>query len=103
MIDSCFINDSKKSKSINNIAEFIRAIDEPNRLRIICLLKRGEHCVCDIFKPLELSQNLVSHHLKALKDIKLIDSRKEGTKVIYFRNEKVIKEFSELLNKYLTL
>ncbi len=94
----CCTKDSQKSKAIDSVTEFIRVLDEPNRLRILCLLKQGGRCVCDIFESLSLSQNLVSHHLKALKDIQLIDFKKEGTKVIYFRNERVIEKFSKLLN-----
>jgi ArsR family transcriptional regulator len=99
----CCTKDSQASKAIDSVTEFIRVLDEPNRLRILCLLKQGEHCVCDIFESLNLSQNLVSHHLKALRDIQLIDFKKEGTKVIYFRNEKIIAKFSELLNTIVTL
>lgn len=103
MPKKCCTKDSQKSKAIDSIANFIRVLDEPNRLRILCLLKHGEHCVCDIFESLSLPQNLVSHHLKTLRDIQLIDFRKEGTRVIYFRNEKVIAKFSELLNTIVTL
>lgn len=103
MSKPCCTKNSKQSKEIDSISEFIRILNEQNRLRILCLLKRGEHCVCDIFEALNLSQNLVSHHLKVLKDAQLIDFKKEGTKVIYFRNENVIAKFSELLNNIVKL
>ncbi|MBU0597430.1 metalloregulator ArsR/SmtB family transcription factor [Patescibacteria group bacterium] len=99
----CCTKNSQKSKEIDSITEFIHILDEPNRLRILCLLKQGERCVCDIFGSLSLSQNLVSHHLKVLRDAQLIDYKKEGTRVIYFRNENVIAKFSELLNNIVTL
>ena len=103
MKQSCCKPQSIEAKNIGKIADYIRALDEPNRLKILCLLKQGERCVCDIFEPLNLPQNLVSHHLKALRDARLIDFRKEGTKVIYFRNEKSIAHFQKLLKDIINL
>lgn len=103
MTSSCCQSKSKTGKQIAQLANFIKVIDEPNRLKILCLLKQGQRCVCDIFEPLNLSQNLVSHHLKALRDLRLIDSKKEGVKVIYFRNEKVIAKYNSLLNSIIKL
>lgn len=90
-------------KNIGQIGDSIRALDEPNRLKILCLLKQGERCVCDIHEPLNLAQNLASHHLKVLRDAGLIDFRKEGTKVVYFRNEENITKFQKLLKEILSI
>ena len=57
------------SDELANLAKFLRLIGEENRLKIICLLKDGERCVCEIVESLNLSQNLISAHLKALKEI----------------------------------
>ena len=56
-------------------------------------LKRGEKCVCEIWKELNLPQNLVSHHLKVLKDAKFISSRKEGLKVFYSLKAEKLRNF----------
>lgn len=47
---------------------FLKTVSEENRLKILCFLKSGEKCVCEIEEFLHLPQNLVSHHLKKLKD-----------------------------------
>lgn len=78
--------------------QYLKAINEPNRLKILLLLKRGELCVCEIFQLLNLPQNLASHHLKVLKDFDLLESRRRGLKIIYSRNEKAIKKCQNLLN-----
>jgi ArsR family transcriptional regulator len=91
-------------KSIANLSqtvEFLKIIGEENRLKILCLLKDGEKCVCDIWQCLGLAQNLVSHHLKVLKDFGLVLSRQEGLKVIYSINKKAVKKYLKLLNNYL--
>jgi len=94
MLKPCCTKESAESKAIDDVAGFVRAINEPNRLRILCLLKQGELCVCDIFETLALPQNLASHHLKELKEAGLVQSRKEGTKVLYSRNESTIKHLT---------
>ncbi len=103
MKQSCCKPQSRQSEGIVRVTDYLRALDEPNRLKILCLLKQGERCVCDIFKPLNLPQNLVSHHVKALRDANLIHFRKEGTRVVYFRNEQGISRFQKLLKNIIDL
>ena len=91
----------KTNKGLKKTAGFLRVISEENRLLILWLLKKGEMCVCEIWQYLELPQNLVSHHLKILKDADLINSRKEGLKVIYWINKKEINKFNSLLTNFL--
>jgi ArsR family transcriptional regulator len=86
---------------VGKAAELLKVIAEENRLKILCSLKKGELCVCDIWENLDLPQNLVSHHLKVLRKAGLIVSRKEGLNVMYSRNEKTAREFNLLLNNLL--
>lgn len=99
---SCCQNNSKTGKDFAEVESFLKLINEPNRLKILCLLRYQEKCVCDIWKEIDLAQNLVSHHLRALKDFGLIDSRQEGRKVIYSTNKKIADKYIKLLNKFLT-
>jgi len=93
---------NKKSVlKIEKLAQVLKKISESSRLKILCLLKEKEQCVCDIWQCLRLPQNLVSHHLKVLKDLNLISSRKEGLKVFYKLNQKVVKKYLNELNKIL--
>jgi ArsR family transcriptional regulator len=64
-------------------------------------LKEGKKCVCDIWQCLKLPQNLASHHLKVLKDLNLISSKKVGLKVFYKLNQKVVKKYLKNLNRFL--
>jgi ArsR family transcriptional regulator len=66
--------------------EFIRimkAMSDPNRVRIIKLLHRKELCVCELTELLGLAQSTVSKHLKLLDDADLIESRRDGAWIIY--------------------
>ncbi len=67
----------------DGLPAFLRLVAEPNRLRILALLARREHCVCDIEAALDLPQNLVSHHLAALRRAGVVHDRREGKWVYY--------------------
>ncbi|MFA6492634.1 MAG: metalloregulator ArsR/SmtB family transcription factor [Patescibacteria group bacterium] len=75
---------------MNNSLEFLKAIADDNRFRIIVFLKNGERCVCEIQKEFDLPQNLISHHLKVLKDNKVLFDRRDGQKIFYKLNKKLM-------------
>ncbi len=64
-------------------ADLFKAIAHPTRIRILELLKDGELCVCDIFEELNVEQANTSQHLAVLKKQDVLQSRKEGLRVIY--------------------
>lgn len=82
-----------------DIKKYLNALSEPNRLAILSFLKDGEKCACEIHPKLKLPQNLSSHHLKVLKDLDLLKSRRDGNKIIYSRNEELIKNYQSELTK----
>ena len=76
-------------------AELLCALASPERLRIVRLLADGEKNVTEITGILEIPPLNVSHHLSALKQARLIQSRKEGRFVFYSLCEGVLKEVSQ--------
>ena len=64
-------------------AKIFKTIGDPNRVKILEILRQGENCQCEIIPLLEQSQPTVSRHLKLLEDAGLISSKKDGTRVIY--------------------
>ena len=97
---SCQTNQS--TEQFLEIILFLKAVSDENRLKIICFLKKGEKCVCEIVDFLKLPQNLISHHLKVLREQKIVIARKEGLSVFYSLNKKYImkrsKDLSNLIN-----
>ena len=63
--------------------DFLRVVGDPTRLRILCMLREQELCVCEILEGMKLPQNLVSHHLRVLREAGLIVSEREGKFVRY--------------------
>lgn len=61
----------------------MKAMSDPNRVRIVKLLQRKELCVCELRELLNLAQSTVSKHLKILDDAGLIESRRDGAWIIY--------------------
>jgi ArsR family transcriptional regulator, arsenate/arsenite/antimonite-responsive transcriptional repressor len=80
---SCCSSDNKVYKKINSLSSLLLLIGESSRLQILCILKQGEHCVCEINKHIKVSQSLISHHLKDLRDGGLIKDNKKGLNVFY--------------------
>lgn len=60
-----------------------KALSDPNRVRMLCALRAGELCVCQLIELLSLAPSTVSKHLSILNQAELIDSRKEGRWVYY--------------------
>lgn len=88
-------------KLLKHLAETLKVIAEPNRLRILCLLSAGPQCVCEIEGCCGLRQNLVSHHLKVLKDAGLISAAKKKQWKYYSLNRPKVEEWEALLQQIL--
>lgn len=62
----------------------MKALSDPNRVKIIKMLQHKSMCVCEMQAALEISQPSVSKHLKILENADLVASKKEGMWVNYF-------------------
>ena len=91
----------QKELKLKHAASFLKVISEENRLNILRILRNKKLSVGEMWQYLELSQNLVSHHLKVLKDFGLVESRKDGLQVIYSLNLKNLDKYKNLLNKFI--
>lgn len=80
---SCCSPSSNESKQVSSLATLLKIVSEESRLKLLCILRRGEHCVCEIMKHVDLSQSLISHHLKDLKDAGVVTDEKRGLRVYY--------------------
>lgn len=67
-----------KSKNLNKGIFNLQKILQPNRIRILFILDKKETCACELIKELKLANNLISHHLKTLVNLKILKSRKIG-------------------------
>src|SRR4030043_770265 len=70
-------------KILEGQASILKALGQPTRLQILDLLKEGERCVCEIFPAIHQEQANVSKHLSILKQAGILDSRKDGLRILY--------------------
>jgi DNA-binding transcriptional ArsR family regulator len=68
---------------VSGLSELFRAMSDETRTKILYLLSEQELCVCDIADLLSVSLPAVSHHLRLLKIMRLVRSRKTGKQVFY--------------------
>lgn len=64
-------------------ADLLRAMSNPQRLRVLCLLAEGERSVGEINADVDLSQSALSQHLAKLREEGLVSTRKEAQTVYY--------------------
>ena len=69
--------------AVATLAETFRMLGDPTRLRIAFALSRAELCVCDLAATLGVSQSVVSHSLRALRQMRLVRYRKSG-RIAYY-------------------
>lgn len=102
MIKNNCCNTKSAGKQLSELSKFLKVMAEPNRLKILCLLSSGIKCVCEMQEALSLRQNLVSHHLKVLKEHGLIDFEKKGQWKHYFLEKEKVQKHKSIFNKILT-
>jgi len=62
----------------------VKALSDPNRVKIIKLLQQKSMCVCELRAALQIAQPSVSKHLKILEEADLVDYQKDGLWVNYY-------------------
>jgi DNA-binding transcriptional ArsR family regulator len=64
-------------------ARMVKALAHPTRLQMLALLRDGERCACEFGPLLKLGQANVSQHLSVLRKVHLVDTRRDGVRVMY--------------------
>ena len=70
-------------RDLSRLSLTYRVLGDPNRLKIVMVLRTVEMCVCDLAAFTGLSESAVSHQLRRLKDLALVKSRRDG-QIIYY-------------------
>ena len=73
-----------RSEDLEELADVFQMLASPTRLRIVEALAAQELCVCDLSEAVGVSQSAVSHHLRHLRQMRLVRFRKEG-RMAYYR------------------
>jgi len=95
----CCAKKSSEARDVKKTYDFLRAVADPNRLKILCVLQGRSKCVCEISPVVEISDKLASHHLKQLKNIGLLVEKREGNFIRYSLDRKAIREYKKIFNQ----
>lgn len=85
------------------LSQTLAALAEPNRQRIVTVLKRGERSVTELMGGLNITMPTLSHHLDILKRAGLVSSRRQGQQVLYQLNMSVVEELTQELVAFLKI
>jgi ArsR family transcriptional regulator len=85
--------------NISIMVDMFKALAENNRFQIIELLSEKSLCVCEIETKLNMSQNLVSHHISVLKKAGLVENCRCGKNNFYSLNKQSINKIAKIIIK----
>ncbi len=97
---SPLLNEPLSADEAGRIAPLLKALADPVRLRLLSLVASyadQEACVCDLNDAFELSQPTISHHLKVLHEVGLLDRSKRGVWVYYRVRSEALADLGALL------
>jgi ArsR family transcriptional regulator len=72
---------------MKTFVKVMKALSDPNRVKIVKLLQQKVMCVCELRAALNISQPSVSKHLKILEEAGLVDYYKDGLWVNYYLSD----------------
>ncbi len=67
-----------------HVAELFRAFSDTSRVRILSVLVQGEQNVGALAQYLDISESAISHHMRWLRQMRLVKSRRQGKEVYYY-------------------
>lgn len=88
---------------ITRLAAWLKALAEPQRLRIMRLLMDGVQCNCELGDQLDMAPNLISHHLSVLRKAGLIDLERDPDDarwVYYSVNQAVLIQLTRIFGAF---
>ena len=76
-------DDMPDEDTLYDLADLYKIFGDSTRIKIMYLLLRSEMCVCDIADVLNMNQSAISHQLRVLKQMRLVNFRRDGKTVFY--------------------
>ncbi len=93
-----------KGRPSDDLAKTFQVLGDPTRLAVFALLMQGVQCNCELGGKLGLPMNLISHHLKVLRDAGLVDAERDAIDarwVYYSINTGALTQLHDQLSAFL--
>lgn len=78
-------------ETVERLAQTFATLGDTARLRIIEALSQAEFCVGDLAEATGLTQSCTSHHLRVLRDLRLVKRRRDGRMIYYSLDDRHIE------------
>ncbi len=91
----------KRMRMSNPGSRFFMALACDQRIKILELLRHKEMCSCELVPELEIDQSVVSRHLSQLREVGMIEGRKQGINIYYSIADKRVLEILDLAKEML--
>ena len=93
------MNETEKNKlfpfqapgELEQLTELHKAMGDYTRMRILWYLMQKDSCVSELAQKMEVTESAISHQLRALRIVRLVQSRKAGKNVIYSLQDEHIR------------
>lgn len=86
---------------IYELSEFYKNLSDFSRVKIITSLLKGEKCVQDIAKDVDMSQTAVSYQLRILRHARLVKTRRDGKMIFYSIVDEHVLQILEITIEHL--
>jgi len=83
----------------NKLADALKALGDPTRLKIIALLNTRDCCVCELVPIFGITQPSISKHMSRLKNVDLVTETRRGQWVFYSLNRKQLEDIGFSLTR----
>ena len=88
--------------ALARMAEIFQCFADPTRLKIINALLLSDLCVCDLTRIMNMTQPAVSHHLKHLRQIRLVKASRSGKSVFYSLDDYHVQLLFDICRSHLS-
>jgi ArsR family transcriptional regulator, arsenate/arsenite/antimonite-responsive transcriptional repressor len=95
-----WVSSLRRLAELAELAEWLKVLGEPNRLKLVALLMQGEQCNCEMGGKLGMAPNLISHHLSILQKAGLVTARRDESDARWIHYAIVPRALSDLHNSF---
>lgn len=92
---SAALADRASDEEVTYVADLFQILASPTRLRMVEALSAGELCVCDLSAVVGVSESAVSHHLRQMRQMRIVAYRKDGRMAYYRLDDAHIQQLFE--------
>jgi len=91
----------RAEEALFDLSEIFKVLGDPTRLKILLALSRETLCVCDLAALLGMTNSAISHQLRLLKSLRLVNYRKAGKMAYYALDDNHVSELITVATRHL--